>query len=197
MSEQNTQQEPTMEEILASIRRIISEDSEEGAEAAAPEQAAPAQEPVAEDDDVLELTEEAPDDETPALEVVEEEPVAEEVAEPEPEPEPEPVATADPEPEPETSVPVTEEPDDVVFVDDEPKEAAMSDSLMSDTARGALSASFGALSSRTQVAEAPGNTIEGMVRELLKPMLKEWLDQNLPPLVERLVKQEIERVSRQ
>jgi cell pole-organizing protein PopZ len=35
-----------------------------------------------------------------------------------------------------------------------------------------------------------------MAREMLKPMLKEWLDANLPPLVERLVKAEIARVTR-
>ena len=36
--------------------------------------------------------------------------------------------------------------------------------------------------------------LEGLVRELLRPMLAEWLDKNLPPLVERLVRAEIERV---
>jgi len=39
-----------------------------------------------------------------------------------------------------------------------------------------------------------GPTIEDVVREELRPMLKEWLDQHLPPLVERLVQAEIERV---
>ena len=41
-----------------------------------------------------------------------------------------------------------------------------------------------------------GQTIEGLVREMLRPMLKSWLDDNLPGLVERLVRAEIERVSR-
>lgn len=40
-----------------------------------------------------------------------------------------------------------------------------------------------------------GPTIEDMVREELRPMLKTWLDEYLPPLVERLVRQEIERVT--
>ncbi len=35
-------------------------------------------------------------------------------------------------------------------------------------------------------------TLEGMVREMLRPMLKEWLDRNLPYLIERLVKKEID-----
>ena len=39
-------------------------------------------------------------------------------------------------------------------------------------------------------------TLEDLVQELLKPMLKTWLDDNLPPLVERLVRNEIERVAR-
>ncbi len=38
--------------------------------------------------------------------------------------------------------------------------------------------------------------MEETVRDLLRPMLKQWLDDNLPPLVERLVRSEIERVAR-
>jgi cell pole-organizing protein PopZ len=41
-----------------------------------------------------------------------------------------------------------------------------------------------------------GRTLEDLVREMLRPMLKTWLDDNLPSLVERLVRAEIERVSR-
>ena len=40
-----------------------------------------------------------------------------------------------------------------------------------------------------------GPTIEDLVREEVRPLLKEWLDQHLPPMVERLVRQEIERVT--
>jgi cell pole-organizing protein PopZ len=39
-------------------------------------------------------------------------------------------------------------------------------------------------------------TLEDLVREMLRPMLKSWLDDNLPGLVERIVRAEIERVSR-
>jgi cell pole-organizing protein PopZ len=42
----------------------------------------------------------------------------------------------------------------------------------------------------------PGLTIEAMVREMLRPMLKEWLDDNLPAVVERMVEKEIGRISR-
>jgi len=41
-----------------------------------------------------------------------------------------------------------------------------------------------------------GITLEQMIREELRPLLKAWLDANLPPLVERLVKAELERVAR-
>jgi hypothetical protein len=39
-------------------------------------------------------------------------------------------------------------------------------------------------------------TLEDLVREMLRPMLKSWLDDNLPSMVERIVRAEIERVSR-
>ena len=41
-----------------------------------------------------------------------------------------------------------------------------------------------------------GMTIEAMIREMLRPMLKDWLDENLPALVERTVEKEIARISR-
>ena len=46
---------------------------------------------------------------------------------------------------------------------------------------------------QTQI-HSSGPTIEDLVRSELRPMLKSWLDQHLPPLVERLVRTEIERV---
>ncbi|MCD8497886.1 MAG: DUF2497 domain-containing protein [Alphaproteobacteria bacterium] len=39
-------------------------------------------------------------------------------------------------------------------------------------------------------------TIEDVVRDELRPMLREWLDKNLPPLIERLVQDELERVTK-
>jgi uncharacterized protein len=41
-----------------------------------------------------------------------------------------------------------------------------------------------------------GKTIEDLVKEMLRPMLKEWLDRNLPPMVERFVEREIVRLTR-
>ena len=41
-----------------------------------------------------------------------------------------------------------------------------------------------------------GTTVEGIMREMLRPLLKEWLDENLPSVVERMVEKEIARISR-
>ena len=42
---------------------------------------------------------------------------------------------------------------------------------------------------------AGSDTLEGMVREMLRPMLRDWLDANLPPMVETMVAREIERIT--
>jgi Protein of unknown function (DUF2497) len=59
---------------------------------------------------------------------------------------------------------------------------------------GAVDAAFGMLAQTEQ--PHGGRTVEGLVTELIRPMLKTWLDDNLPALAERLVRAEIERVSR-
>lgn len=66
--------------------------------------------------------------------------------------------------------------------------------LVSAPASSAVSAAFGSLQ-RTMSA-APPRSVDDLVTEALKPMLKAWLDENLPALVERLVRAEIERVAR-
>jgi cell pole-organizing protein PopZ len=63
----------------------------------------------------------------------------------------------------------------------------------------AVDSAFESLAQKTraQAAQArDGRTLEEVVTELLRPMLKTWLDENLPELVERLVQAEIERVAR-
>ncbi len=68
--------------------------------------------------------------------------------------------------------------------------------LMSPQASYNAQSSFQALTD-TIMARALGDSdIEGMTRDMLRPMLKSWLDDNLPPLVEKLVREEIERVAR-
>jgi cell pole-organizing protein PopZ len=60
----------------------------------------------------------------------------------------------------------------------------------------AARSSLAALSSMIVKAQEPGdNTLEGLVREMLKPMLKDWLDSNLPTLVEGMVAKEIARIT--
>jgi len=188
MSDTNAQ-EPTMEEILASIRRIISEDD---ALAAAPEgePAAAADEPPAalaeepgpppavldeEDDDILELTEPEPAPVAPPaadlmgdLEVFS--PSAPRAYEPEPEPTPAFSAAA-------------------AF--DEPEE----ESLIGRPAASQAASAFSQLS-RTVSMPSEGRTLEDVVREMLRPMLKEWLDTNLSSIVETAVEAEVERISR-
>jgi cell pole-organizing protein PopZ len=66
--------------------------------------------------------------------------------------------------------------------------------LMSSTTSAAVDSAFNALAQTVLVHNA--RTLEDLVREMLRPMLKVWLDDNLPGMVERLVRAEIERVSR-
>ncbi|WP_324290702.1 DUF2497 domain-containing protein [Ancylobacter sp. SL191] len=66
--------------------------------------------------------------------------------------------------------------------------------LVSGTTTTAVSAAFGTLA---RAVASNSRTVDDLVTEAIRPMLKEWLDENLPALVERLVRAEIERVSRQ
>lgn len=178
MSDQASQ-EPTMEEILASIRRIISEDDAPAGEAAAEEEAPAEAEPepepeiptVAEeeDDGVLELTEK--------VETLGDLDVYTPGGADEEEPAPEPVAAFEAPPEP------------------EPAPVPPGAGLVGDPAATAAAAHFGSLSSHLLMPR-DGRTLEDVVRELLRPLLKQWLDDNLPRIVEEQVKAEVERISR-
>src|SRR2546428_5366919 len=66
--------------------------------------------------------------------------------------------------------------------------------LISATTSAAVDSAFNTLAQTVLVQN--GRTLEDLVREMLRPMLKTWLDDNLPGTVERLVRAEIERVSR-
>ena len=66
--------------------------------------------------------------------------------------------------------------------------------LLSDDSDAAVSGAFSVLAHTILAQNA--RTLEDLVAEMLKPMLKDWLDDNLPSLVERLVQEEIHRVSR-
>jgi len=192
-----TAQEPTMEEILASIRRIISEDDAPAETAAAeadpapetdaPAEASPAlmdetpsmQEPEASDDDVLELTE------------AYQPPVAESIGDLD-------VSPA-PEPEPFVAEPVSES----AYAPEQPSAATPSyDSLVGDSASASAASAFAGLASTLRKPEpmepatGSGPTVDELARSLLRPMLKEWLDANLPAIVEAQVRKEVERIAR-
>jgi cell pole-organizing protein PopZ len=127
-------QEPSMEEILASIKRVIAED---GRAARAPRGSRPAEAPPLEDD-VLELSD-----------------------------------------------PIGEPPVPLVSED---AAAASRQSL----------AALSALRERNEgpaVSSAGDGPLEAVVREMLKPMLKEWLDIHLPGIVEQLVAREVARIT--
>lgn len=81
-------------------------------------------------------------------------------------------------------------------VEAEPAAAPQSseEPLLSPEATEAAALSFGALSAGLDVRSA--ELADGMVRDMLRPMLKSWLDDNLPAIVERLVRDEIQRVAR-
>jgi cell pole-organizing protein PopZ len=66
--------------------------------------------------------------------------------------------------------------------------------ILSSTTSAAVDSAFNALAQTVLVQNA--RTLEDLVREMLRPLLKGWLDDNLPGMVERIVKAEIERVSR-
>lgn len=202
MAQQAAESEPTMEEILASIRRIINEDDEKpaGQDETAPAAAAePAPEPAPEPEPEAAVAAEPapePEPEESVLELTEavEEPAAgssplaveddlmfvdREEPQPAPAPEPEPAAAA-----PEPALAPAPEP------------APEEDALLDQTAATAAAGAFGALAANLRVASTDGQTLEALVRELMKPMLKQWLDANLPRIVEEKVEAEIERVAR-
>lgn len=71
------------------------------------------------------------------------------------------------------------------------------ESILSGDSASAVQSAFNKLA-ETVLSRATGDrSIEDLTRDLLRGMLKQWLDDNLPPLVERLVREEIERVARQ
>ena len=199
MTDQSAQ-EPTMEEILASIRRIISEDEApaETPAAAAPEATPePVPEPLAAEticaapveptpepaveDDVLELTDryEAPAETIGDLDVVEHTP--------EPyQPAPEPAQ---------------------VYAESPSEPAPAYDTLVGDSAAASAASAFAGLAAsfkKPEPAQAAsgdlpflsGNTVEAMVCEMLRPLLKDWLDNNLPGIVQAAVQKEVERIAR-
>jgi hypothetical protein len=236
-----------MEEILASIRRIIADDEAKPppAEATkpAPAPAAPAPKPQAMAD--------IPPSKVAAAKPAAEKPVpppaakpapaadagpnnqddidallagldtataAPEVRAPEPEPEPDVLELTDemamdPEPTPAPPPPSfrrVEPRDDLEFAEAPPPRPTPAPSyapvdfdapsmppqqpILAQSTVSAVESAFNSLAHT--VLSSNARTLEDLVKEMLRPMLKSWLDDNLPGLVERIVKAEIERVSR-
>ena len=196
----NPQHEPTMEEILASIRKIISEDAPEAApaapEAPPPAPALAAAQPVHED--VLELTQE--------VEAVAPAPA------PVPPPAPQPVMAPAP-------------AEEIVFQNAAP--APEHTDIFSDQTRKVMEDTFNSIPdedepvaqprSNAPIAPVDGSTVESVferaVRESfepvlqkylsdnsaavidrMKPLIREWMDEHFPPLLEGAVRAEVERV---
>ena len=228
MGNPSAAQEPSMEEILASIRQIISEDgdqSQDDSASSGAEDPSDALGRVAEADEGSSEVQQASDDGI-APEVTASENSSPAAAAPVSAPE-------SPQPQPQSSQPIARAPAEppvgrqsaagpqhqalpqapagakpAIQPAAQPKPAtgtgatlpasmmagADTQRLLSPNADASVSGAFSALAHTILAQNA--RTLEDLVSEMLRPMLKDWLDDNLPPLVERLVKEEIERVSR-
>jgi len=241
--------EPSMEEILASIRRIIADDEAKPppAEAAKPEKAAPpAASPKPQAMNNIPPSKVAPataaaekpasppaakpapppapadasndqDDIDALLAGLDAATPAPEVRAPEPEPELEidvleltDDMAMDPAPAPPPSPPTfrkVEPRDDLEFAESPPRPSPSyapvdfdapplppQQPILAQSTVSAVESAFNSLAHT--VLSSNARTLEDLVKEMLRPMLKSWLDDNLPGLVERIVKAEIERVSR-
>jgi uncharacterized protein len=239
-------QEPSMEEILASIRRIIADDEAKPATAEAPKKpepakavtpqpvapvtkapvmsnnppsampaakAAPAPKPAAPPAPVVSNSQDDIDAMLASLDAATPEP---EIRPPPPPPEEEVFELTDdmvlPTPPPQAAPFRKVEPEqDLEFAEAaaasvRPRRAALDppsyDSpaapptrqILSHSTVAAVESAFNSLANT--VLSNNARTLEDLVKEMLRPMLKSWLDDNLPGLVERIVKAEIERVSR-
>ncbi|SDA14683.1 DUF2497 domain-containing protein [Sphingomonas sp. NFR15] len=159
--------EPSMEDILSSIKRIIAEEGDVGAarhrRPLRPAGGRPL--PLTQPNDVLELSDAVAygaDDEA-------EEPMPAEMTAPEPTP--------------------------VQFADALAKAEAPAEPLLSPGAENATLDALSRLIVKPEVSGS--DTLEGMVREMLRPMLRDWLDAHLPAMVEQMVAKEIARITSQ
>jgi len=222
MSQAAKAQEPSMEEILASIRRIIADD-DASKPPRLPEPAAPKPPPAAA---VPARPAPPPPPPPPAPAANKQSDIDAMLADldkPKPAPRVEPPkpapppsndvldlteAMATPSPGPAPTFRTIDGNSDVVFTDrpqeppprvpEEPRrtlaQPTPASNLLSTTTSAAVDQAFNTLAQTMLVNNA--RTLEDLVKDMLRPMLKAWLDDNLPGLVERIVRGEIERVSR-
>lgn len=193
--------EPTMEEILASIRKIIADDTPTAnASASSRPQAEPSRKDLAFDNDAdLGMFEgDADEDESEPEEIITGPEFSFEEMLGTARSEPEPFIDETPEPEPEPVKPVlpATKPRQAHFVETAMPASARyaNDPLTDDHTADAAAGALGKLISKMDLGSE--NTIEALVREMLKPMVKEWLDANLARIVEEKVEAEVERIAR-
>ncbi len=186
---ENAQPEPSMEEILASIRRIISED-EDDQTAPAPTAAKAAPEPAQESTLAQESAPAAPPE--PAEPAKPELTLTPEAARP-------PAAHLPAEQAGDVGGESRFKTEDVEMVKQKaaaPMQQDTEEDILDRSAAAAASQAFQNLSQSVRISEGPGRTLEDIVTEMLKPMVKDWLDANLPGIVEEKVEEEVQRVAR-
>jgi cell pole-organizing protein PopZ len=203
MSDAKSPHDLSMDEILATIRRIIAEDEKSSTSppsaAAAKPGGSRAAETMAETatatleaDGVLELTDAIEDDGTVRRLALLGERGAEPPAPPPPLP-PLEAATAEPKPEPEPAA-------DAAPLQAVAEQGGSGDErLVSDITSLAAAAAFARLASTPRGRREPppmlgDQPLDEVVRDLLRPLLRTWLDENLPGIVERLVEAEIAKI---
>lgn len=207
------QEEPSMEEILASIRKIITEEDDpapaegevidltEGelispAEEPPAAKAAPSFETYETDDEAMastmspetpptpEAIKAEPGAEPPAAIIVEAPVIVPNIAvEPE-------ISFDEPEIVQETAP--TEQKSELSQIDEDLLEEP---ALLSEKSAEVAGKAFHDLAQKINLLGNKENTLEGVVKELLRPMLKEWLDENLPRIVLKMVRKEIEKIT--
>lgn len=185
----DTNSEPSIEEILDSIRQIIADD-EEGEPASAPKAAAATASPppppavpstqTTAPEEVIELTERV-QVQAPKQDIIVDmqEPAPEQPAAPPPRP---PAQT----PQPETRRVMTPPPADSNNLD----------SIMTARAEAATMEAFSELAQRAAIEKGGGITIEDVVRYEVRPLLRAWIDKYLPAIVERLVQKELDKIAK-
>lgn len=211
-----SQDDLSIEEILGSIRRIIAEDEDDAPQAAASkpaEQSAYSAESVEdsefsfeeEDEEPLELTNKIEPQDDFAIDLSENDiNFADEISNDagadfamtdHQDEEPAIQAVEQPAPIIETVSPVKEEKPAMTNQDD----ASLKDNaLLSSNAAIATAAVMAKLARQAAITEEGNSnvTLEAMVKEMIRPMLREWLDANLPDLVQKMVERELERLTK-
>jgi cell pole-organizing protein PopZ len=196
MAEVKTEQEPSIEEILESIRQIISEDGEADTKpASAAAVAAPAA-PSAIPAGIIPMPAEPPAMAAVPLTLS---PAQEHASAPMPEPVLDLTEKIAPVP---LDLTPKEEPSVTIEMMDTPMtEEVKSDLVSAQTAESVTEALSKLLTTNVAVEkEETGRTgkvtLEDMARDLMKPLIKTWLDQNLPAIIERVVQKEVEKLGR-